>query len=378
MRRKKITYSSRSNHAARQAHARGDRQFRTYDTTHIQPKKSKGPLVVGSIVAVIALVAIVVGIVAFMGDGDVLKQDEFAEVTIPEGASTKEVGTLLKEKRVIADSGKFSSRVSEVGAESQLKPGVYTFFGGMSLDEVIDAIKAGPVGTGDALTIPEGYTLEQISARVGQAYPGKISSEEFLQRAQDAKAYEGEYPFVAEAYDNSLEGFLFPKTYDLDDNATVDSVIRQMLDQYKIEVASVDYSYAAEKNLTEYEILIIASMIEREATLAEEQPLVASVIYNRLKQGMRLQIDATVAYAVGSPDIIPDDLKIDSPYNTYTNDDMPPGPICSPGLSAIKAAANPEQSEYLYYVVTGKGDGSHNFAKTYEEHEANIAASDNA
>lgn len=379
MRRKQITYSSRPSHAARQAHARGDRQFRNYDTSHIQPKKSKGPLIVGIVIAVVALIAITVGIFAFMNnEGDLLRQDESVEVTIPEGATAGEIGTLLQENKVIGNSKKFTSRVSELSIENQLKPGVYTFSGGMTLDQVIDTIREGFVDMGDALTVPEGYTLEQIADRVAKVYPDKITKDDFLKLAKDAKAYEADYPFVADAYDNKLEGFLFPKTYKLEDEATADSVIRQMLDQYKSETDTVDYSFSASKNLTPYEVLVIASMIEREATLAEEQPTVSSVIYNRLNQDMRMQIDATVAYAVGSTNITVDDLKVDSPYNTYENDGIPPGPICSPGLSAIKAAADPEETKYLYYVVTGKGDGTHNFAETYEEHETNVANSNNA
>ena len=122
-------------------------------------------------------------------------------------------------------------------------------------------------------------------------------------------------------------------------------------------------------------MLVIASLIEREASLDDERPLVSSVIYNRLAADMLLQIDATIAYAAGTTEITQEDLDTDGPFNTYLNRGLPPGPICSPGLASLTAAAAPADTTYLYYVVTGNGDGSHNFSETYEEHQSNVAQS---
>ena len=166
-----------------------------------------------------------------------------------------------------------------------------------------------------------------------------------------------------------MEGFLFPKTYEIADSATADSMIRMMLDQYRKETESLDFSYPEKAGLNEYETVILASIIEREAA-AENRATVASVFYNRLDEGMRLQSDATVAYLIdGDPK--PEDLEIDSPYNTYLVDGLPVGPICSPSLESLKAACDPEKTEYLYFYFTA--DGKYSFSKTYDEHQGAIA-----
>lgn len=145
-----------------------------------------------------------------------------------------------------------------------------------------------------------------------------------------------------------------------------------MLSQYQSEVSSLDYSYASSKNLTAYDVLIMASVVEREAT-ADNRATVASVFYNRMSAGMQLQNDATVAYVVNG-DPTPADLQVDSPYNTYLNYGLPAGPICSPGLDSLKAACSPAQTSYLYFYFTQNSDGTMNysFSDTYEEHQAAI------
>ncbi len=373
-RRNKITYSKRPNHAARTAHARGESQFKTYDTSHIRPKRSKLPLIVGIIIILlVGVLGVWGGMQIIQGcNGALLAEGETVEITIEEGSSTKDIGSLLSQNKVVSNQSEFVKRVNELDAAKNLKPGVYTFTGGMSLDEVIKMLQAGPGGLSDSFTIPEGLKLEEVAQRVEDAYGGDITKDEFLSCAQDASTYEADFPFVAEAYDNSLEGFLFPKTYPVNAGASADSVVRMMLSQYQTEIAPISFAYAEEQGLSAYQVLVMASLIEREASLDEERPLVASVIYNRLASDMLLQIDASVAYAQGVVELTPEDLQIESPYNTYLNKGLPPGPICSPGLASIQAATSPAESEYLYYVVTGEGDGSHHFSTTYEEHVAYI------
>ncbi len=175
----------------------------------------------------------------------------------------------------------------------------------------------------------------------------------------------------------SLEGFLFPATYELPEDATARDLVDLQVEAYEANTADVNYRYARSRNLTTYDVLIIASMIEREVAVARERPLVASVIYNRLRTGMRLDIDATVQYAVGEwkEELTNSDLNVNSPYNTRRYAGLPPGPIASPGKDSIRAAARPVQTPYLYYVARNDGSGRHYFSSTPEQFERDVQRS---
>lgn len=375
--RKRVTYSERSSFSARAAHARGERRFRTYDTSAIQPKRGKGPLIFGIILALIVLG----GVGCFLHshhpfDGSdsqftAVEQGTQVSVTIPEGSSVKQIAEILGKSGLISNSREFTDAVKRKGAESNLKPGAYRIVAGTDVEDIVDILKAGPEAQG--VTIPEGFTLEQIATAVSDATSGRISADEFLKAAGNAKSYESEFPFVSGAYNNSLEGFLFPKTYEVTDADTADSMVRKMLAQYQTETAALDYSLASgEKGLTRYQVLIMASLIEREAA-KDNRATVASVFYNRLAADMKLQSDATVAYVV-KKDPKPEDLEIDSPYNTYLVDGLPAGPICSPSLDSLKAACAPESTDYLYFYFTAGSDGKmvYSFSKDYDEHQKAI------
>ena len=373
---RKFTYSSHPNHAARSAHAKGKRLFKTYDTSHNRPKRSKGPIIVGAVLAIV-----VFGLLWWGGSvllekfekRGALPDGQEVEVVIPEGAGAREIGIILQEHGVIALTNDFVARVDTLRVGAELKPGTYLFKGGMTLDEVIGALRNGPEASAKTFTIPEYFTIEQTAAKVAEVFEGQITAEDFLACAKNPSAYTTEFPFVADAYDSSLEGFLFPKTYPVKADATADSVVRMMLSQYQKEIAGIDYTFAESKGLSRYQVLVLASLIEREAQVAEERPIISSVIYNRLAIDMILQIDATAAYAARAEgQVTPEHLKVDSPYNTYLHKGLPPGPICSPGLASIQAAAAPETTTYLYYVTKSSGDGSHNFSETYEQHQAFI------
>lgn len=214
-------------------------------------------------------------------------------------------------------------------------------------------------GTKD-VTIPEGYDRHQIAdlAKQDDLKGDYVKASESFKGFNAAK-YGAENP-------PSLEGFLFPATYELPRHPTVDDLIARQLDAFKQYMGQVNLKYAKSKNLTPYDVLIIASMIEREAVVDKDRPLIAAVIYNRLHEGMPLQIDATIRYAENNwtKPLSESDLQIDSPYNTYTNTTLPPTPIGNPGLASIKAAAKPASVDYLYYVL--KPDGcSHFFTASY-------------
>lgn len=175
----------------------------------------------------------------------------------------------------------------------------------------------------------------------------------------------------------SLEGFLFPATYEITDATTAGELVDKQIAAYQANASQVDYAYARARNLTRYEVLILASMIEREVRVPRERRIVAGVLYNRLRAGMMLGIDATVQYAIGEwkPELTASDLDVDSPYNTRKFVGLPPGPIASPGLDSIRAAARPAEHDFIYYVARFDGTGAHYFSSTPEQFEADVARS---
>jgi UPF0755 protein len=233
------------------------------------------------------------------------------------------------------------------------------------------ATQARPAKT---ITIPEGYdrsAIAEIAEQAGLHGDYLKASESF--KGFDPSKYGAQSP-------QSLEGFLFPATYELPRRPTDDDLVARQLAAFKQNVSQVNMRYAGSKNLTTYDLLIIGSMIEREVQVPEERKLVAAVVYNRLRNDMPLQIDATIRYASGNftEPISPSELQIDSPYNTYTNSGLPPGPIGNPGLDSIEAAAHPAQVPYLYYVVKPNTCGEHTFATTEAQFSQAKAAYDEA
>lgn len=375
MNSRKVTYSNKSSHAARAAHARGGREFSKYDTSLIRPKRSKVPFIAGGIVLV--LIIALIGVFTLSGCDDknpnMLPDGQEIRLEIPEGSTTSQIGDILYDEGIIESKTKFKDEVNKKNYSQSLKPGIYTFVGGTPLSEVIEHLVAGPGLSDNSFVIAEGYTVERTAKVVAEAYAGTITEAEFLDAAHNASQFSSSFPFVANAYNNSLEGFLFPKTYEVISGNTANDVIAQMLEQYQIETSTLDYAYPEEEGLSEYQTLILASIIEREAA-SDNMKLVSSVFYNRLAINMPLQSDATTAYVVGD-DPTPEDLKVEGPFNTYLNYGLPPGPICSPGIAALQAACSPDQTDYLYFYFKDNGSGGldYYFSKTYEEHQAAIA-----
>lgn len=218
------------------------------------------------------------------------------------------------------------------------------------------------------LTIPEGYTRAQTAELVrdeglrGNYEQASVSSpylDPAKYGAKDAK---------------SLEGFLFPDTFELEKRASVSSLVQLQLEDFRRRIKGVDMGYARSKNLTTYDVITIASLVEEEAQLESERPLVAAVIYNRLRDGMPLGIDATVRFATGNytQPLTESELEVDSPYNTRLNAGLPPGPIGSPGLASIEAAARPAKVDYLFYVVEPGSCGEHAFSATEAEFQQDV------
>ena len=376
--RKQVTYSQRPNHAARSAHARGEREFRTYDTSYIRPKQSKGPKIFAAVLAVVFIGGLAWGGLTLFNSCsgsapvELLAEGQEATVVVEQGSGAKAIGELLVEEKLVGSASDFAKRVSEMGVESQLKPGTYTFAGGTSLDDIVRQIAAGP-DMGNALTIPEGYKLSDIAAAVATASEGRITAEAFTAAASDASVYAASYSFLADAGTNSLEGFLFPKTYAVADDATADSLVRMMLDQFQKETASLDWSYPQSQGLSIYDAVNLASIVEKESSGDEQiRAKVAAVFYNRLETTGEpsygfLQSDATTAYEVGH-DPTPEEVHAETPYSTYTNKGLPPTPICSPSLDCLKAVCAPDQESLgKYFFFYFEGD-SYYFTETYEDH----------
>lgn len=276
-------------------------------------------------------------------------------MVVPKGASLKTVAEELSCAGVIDKPWLFRIMARINGLAKHLKAGEYQFMPGISLQAAMDKIARGEVFF-RRITIPEGLTSGQIMYLIAN-YPD----------------LEGEIDLDVK------EGELLPETYSFELGASRNSIILQARAAMQKALEEVWASRDSSLPLKDVnELLTLASIIEKETGVPEERPLVASVFLNRLKKGMRLQTDPTVIYAITEGEtsfgrsLKRADLKIDSPYNTYMNYGLPPGPICNPGREALMAAARPQQSDYLYFVADGKG--GHRFARSLNEHNRNVKA----
>lgn len=289
-------------------------------------------------------------------------------VEIPEGSGGDAIATILSKAHVIEDPRDYYAAVNALSADQSLQPGTYSFTVGQDAEEVVRQLMEGPNVEGQKLTLPEGLTVSQTAARVEEALG--ISADDFIAQAK-ASAYAADYPFLAEVADDSLEGFLCPKTYTFTGTPTADTVIRKLLDQYETEYRSLDFEAARASlksaygvDMSDYDLVIMASIIEREALTDEQRLNVSSTFYNRLKVDMPLQSDATMMYVTGGA-VTAADLKVESPYNTYLNHGLTPTPICTPSLASLKAALAPAETDYLYFFIT---TDSAYFSATYDDH----------
>lgn len=287
-------------------------------------------------------------------------------VMIPNGASASGVAEILKEEGVIRSAFGFKLLARLTGKSADLKPGAYDLNPGAGPGDALDQIASGDVSA-RWITIPEGFTIRQIGDRLEAAKIG--SAERFLELARyGGSSFQTKFSSPG----GNLEGFLFPDTYLVPNASTEEDVIRLMLDAFDRKVAGPMTDEIARSGMSLQQCVTLASLVEREARISKDRPLVSAVIHNRLRKNMRLEIDATVLYALGHHKgrVLYRDLDVDSPYNTYRNPGLPPGPIASPGLQSIRAAIHPARVSYLYYVA--RPDGSHIFSQTFEQHQAAI------
>jgi len=320
---------------------------------------------VGGLVGLVVLWFLLALFQPFHGDGSGKVQ-----VTVPKGASVSEVGDLLSEKGVIDGSTMFQIRATIGGKRSELYAGSFTLAEGMSYGAALDALSVPPVKRTVTVTIPEGYSRAQAAQLVEEiGLRGDYTKETIRSPYLNPAKYGGK-----DAPD--LEGFLFPDTFEMKPAAPAADLVQLQLQDFEQRIKGVDMSYAKSKNLTVFDVLIIASLVEDEAGIPSQRKQVAAVVYNRLKEGMTLGIDATIRFAVGNytQPLTESELAVDSPYNTRTNAGLPPGPINSPGLEAIEAAAHPAKSDFLFYVNEPGTCGKLAFSETEDEFEADVAS----
>jgi UPF0755 protein len=293
------------------------------------------------------------------------------------GESAGDISRRLEEAGVIESGRLFRILVALMGVEDEMVAGRYEFDRGMPTLQVIGRLRQG-ITMPLTVTVPEGLRSEEVALLMERE--GIVTAEDF-QRALASEAYD--FDFLSERPPGAgLEGYLFPATYGFSRGVTAEEVVRRMLAAFDAQVTPELRQAIQASGLTLHEGVTLASIVEREAVLPEERPIIASVFLNRLRLGMPLEADPTVQYALANDPasvdrfgfwkqgLTTEDLQVDSPYNTYVNGGLPPGPIANPGLASLQAVAYPAQTDYLYFVA--RNDGSHVFAETLEEHLRNV------
>ncbi|MBR1728406.1 MAG: endolytic transglycosylase MltG [Selenomonadaceae bacterium] len=315
---------------------------------------------------IVALVFMVIGIFAFTAsDSSEKSSKEVRKVNfkIKEGMDAGEIARRLEREGIIESGLKFRILAKIEGYEDKLKVGNYNLSTGMSYDDLFKKLLAGAPEI-VRFTIPEGFTVKDIAKRL--ANNGLVNEDDFLRKAERFAPYGYITPNSNVFYD--CEGFLFPDTYEVEDTVEAEDILMMMVEDFDYRLTSSMRSRAAEEGLSIYELITLASIVEKEVRFAEDRPIVAQVFFKRLKVGMPLQTDASLQYLMDAPkeDVSIADTQIDSPYNTYQHGGLPPGPIANPGLDAIEAVLNPANTDYLYFVADR--NGHNHYAYTYDEH----------
>ena len=288
-------------------------------------------------------------------------------VEIPQGSTTNTISDILYKNNLIKNKAMFKISVKLSNKAQQFKAGKYLFNQTYSNKQIINDLSLGKIyNDGIKITIPEGSTSREIVSILVDKKLGKQDSYEAL--ISNPKEFYNDFKFLEEDDITSLEGFLYPSTYYFDENSSEKEVLSTMLSQFNKVYTNKLRDRQKKLNMTTEQVLNLASIVEKEAILDKDRPIIASVFYNRLEIGMPLQSDATIQYIFKERKKIVTykDLEIDSPYNSYKNKGLPPTPISNPGIESIKATLYPEKTDYLYFVA--KMDGGNNYSKNYEDH----------
>ncbi|HOQ06240.1 MAG TPA: endolytic transglycosylase MltG [Clostridiales bacterium] len=367
----------------------------TNGTARKQPAKKRNNKKIRRIMVFLLIVSVMVSIIvvsftisyeyvmksereASMKPEIVIDESEGVEFVIERGASTSQIAKKLAEQGLIKNETVFKLLSKINGYDGTYKSGTHIVSPDLSYDEMMRVLSSAPVTR--KVTIPEGKTFLQI---VDILYNSKIikDKQKFI---ECANTEEFDYDFLKglPQREYRLEGYLFPDTYEYDYNASDREIITKMLDNFdrKFKQQYRDMIASLPVEMTMDDVVILASIIEREAKDPDDRHIIAGVLYNRLKNKdaslRKLQVDATIQYiyfrrtGAYKERLLYEDYEIEDEYNTYLHEGLPPGPICCPGEASIRAAVNPDDTPYLYYVA--KGDGSHAFARTYREHQENV------
>jgi len=361
-------------------------------------RSSAGPLVFLIVIALILIGAIAVvrpmaedALVAYVAEHDTLLRQDFVRAlvaprvkdevdlardvraesrtfVIARGETAGQIARRLETEGIVRNALAFSYVLYESGKETSLQSGTYTVSAGLTPRELAKVFEKAP-SEQVVLRVIEGWRLTEIAGAVEKAFP-KIKKEDFI-----AAAVVGERKnTVLFGLDpkTSLEGFLFPDTYFMRPDVSATQIVDTLLGQFEKRVGVALRTAAAQRKMTVYDLVKLASVVEREARDRSESATIAGVYQNRLDIGMKLDADPTIQYAKGDwKELLLADLELDSPFNTYRVAGLPPTPICSPGQAALEGAANPAHHDYLFFVAKSDGTGQHAFAKTLEEQEAN-------
>jgi UPF0755 protein len=300
---------------------------------------------------------------------------DLVEIEVEPGADAATIAANLERLNVIRDSWLLRSYLRYRGLDTAIEAGTYQLSGTMTVTQIAESLQSAPPED-LYITVLEGWRAEQIANTLDRS-EYQVTGGEFL---EVLRTRPGGYSFAGELPEPLwLEGFLFPDTYLIDPQANASEIVMMMLDNFELKVGIDLKAGFSQNNLSIYEAVTLASIIQREAIVIDELPLIASVFINRLNLGMKLDADPTVQYAVGEQadgswwkvPLTLDDLAFNSPYNTYVYEGLPPGPIANPGLEALRAVAFPEESNYFYFRARCDGSERHAFAVTFEEHLQN-------
>jgi UPF0755 protein len=305
-------------------------------------------------------------------------------IVIPKGVTSAGIAEILEEEGLIRSGTIFRLYLKHKNQGHRFQAGEYAMKPGISLDEIIDKLNRGETIQHEMVrfTVPEGFHIKQIADKLAKEH--SFDKEVFLSLAQNPQTIAGK--FSEHIPDNKelkfpLEGYLFPETYEFKKDITEQEIFRRMVEELERKLSLLPDGWERQLDklkINFHQMMTIASLVEREVVVEAERPIVAGIIYNRLKLGWKLQVDATVQYLFDVPKekLFYGDLEVESPYNTYLHEGLPPGPIASPGLHSIKAALYPDETKYLFYVTKKDGTQEHYFAVTYEEHQRNKTKSE--
>ena len=321
-------------------------------------------------VSIIILIFIATFVVIQIGPYNRNNRDDIV-IDIPTGSTLNQVTDILKENNLIKNKTLFKLYVRISNNTSKLKSGKYLFNQTYSNNEIIQDLCEGKIyNDGIKITIPEGSTSFEI---VDILVKNKLGDEDVYEELiNNPNEFKDKFEFLNDEKIVSLEGFLYPSTYYFNKDQSEKDILNHMLEIFNSKYSDKLKERQKELNKSLYEVINLAAIVEKEAVLDEDRPIIASVFYNRIKIGMPLQSDATIQYIFEErkKSITYEDLKIDSPYNTYKVNGLPPTPIANPGIKSIEAVLYPANTEYLYFVATI--DGGNNYSKTYEEHIKNV------